>query len=139
MKIKSPDTIARKWAEVTPGRAAYYEQGTAGKGAAWAAGAKAASPNYKAAMQAVISGNLQEKGVDKAGPSAYDTGVKEKGVQRWPQGVSVGGPNYQKGFAPYHGVLSGLTLLPRGPKGDPKNLERVRAIMTALRAKKVAG
>lgn len=139
MKIKSADSITRKWTEVTPGRAAYYEEGTSGKGGAWESGAKGAEGNWKSGIAAASAAGSFGKGVSKAGASAYDEGVKNKGVSRWPQGVAVGGNAFTKGFGPYHGTLSGLTLPPKGPKGDPKNLERVRAIMTALRAKKVAG
>jgi hypothetical protein len=139
MKIKSLDTIQKKWTEVTPGRASYYEAGASGKGGAWEAGAKAAEPNWKTGVAAASAAGSFGKGVGRAGASKYDAGIRDKGVARWPQGVSVGGPNYGKGFGAYHGALSALTLPPKGPKGDPKNLERVRVIMTALRAKKVAG
>jgi len=139
MKIKSLDKIASKWAEVTPGRAAYYEEGTTGKGGAWETGAKAAEGNWKTGVAAASAAGSFGKGVGRAGGAKYESGIRDKGVARWPQGVSVGGPNYNKGFGAFHSVLSALTLPPKGPKGDPKNLERVRTIMTALRAKKVAG
>jgi hypothetical protein len=35
-------------------------------------------------------------------------------------------------------VIANTVLPPRGPKGDPRNLDRVKAITTALRAKKLA-
>ena len=138
MKIKSLDSIVRKWTEVTPGRAAYYEEGTRGKGGSWETGAKAGEPNWKAGVAAASAAGSFGRGVAKAGASKYEAGVRDKGVARWPQGVSVGGDAFNKGFAPYQSALSGITLPPKGPKGDPKNLERVRVIMTALRAKKVS-
>jgi len=139
MKTKSLDTIVKKWTEVTPSRSAYYEEGTRGKGGAWAAGAAAGENNWKTGVAAAAASGRFGKGVAKAGASRYEEGVRNKGVERWPSGVSVGGPNYSKGFAPYQAALAAITLPPKGPKGDPKNLERVRAIMTSLRAKKVAG
>jgi len=138
MKIKSLDIITKKWTEVTPGRTEYYKEGTSGKGGAWEAGAKAAEGNFKAAVTAAAAAGNYGKGVGRAGGGAYEKGVSEKGVARWPQGVSVAGPEFSKGFGPYQGVLAGLTLPPRGPKGDPRNYARVQAVGAALRAKKVA-
>jgi len=139
MKIKSLDTIQKKWTEVTPGRAEYYREGTSGKGGAWEAGARAGEANWKTGVAAASAAGLFGKGVSKAGGAQYEKGVAEKGVARWPQGVGVAGPDYAKGFGAYHGVLAGLTLPPRGPKGSPANYARVQAIGAALRAKKVAG
>ncbi len=138
MKIKSLDTIVKKWTEVTPGRTEYYKEGTAGKGSAWASGAGAAEGNYKTAVVAAANAGNYGKGVSKAGGAAYEKGVIEKGAARWPQGVSVAGPEYSKGFGPYQSVLAGLTLPPRGPKGDLRNYARVQAVGTALRAKKAS-
>lgn len=139
MKIKSLDAIASKWAEVTPGRAEYYREGTAGKGGAWASGAAAGESNWKTGVAAASAAGLFGKGVAKAGGGAYEKGVSEKGVARWPQGVGVARDEFSKGFGPYQSALAGLTLPPRGPKGSPTNYARVQAIGTALRAKKVAG
>ena len=139
MKIKSLDTIVKKWTEVTPGRAEYYREGTAGKGGAWETGAKAGESNWKTGIAAASAAGLFGKGVAKAGAGKYERGVAEKGVARWPQGVGVAGPEYSKGFAPYQSVLAGITLPPKGPKGSPANYARVQAIGTALRAKKLAG
>jgi hypothetical protein len=35
-------------------------------------------------------------------------------------------------------VIESIQLPPRGPKGDPRNIERVRVIAQALRARKLA-
>ena len=139
MKIKSLDTIAKKWTDVTPTRAEYYREGASGKGGAWEAGAKQGEANWKNAIAAASAAGAYGKGVGKAGANAYEKGVQEKGVQRWPQGVAVSGDAFAKGFAPYQSVLSGLTLPPKGPKGSPANYQRVQAVGTALRNKKMAG
>jgi hypothetical protein len=139
MKIKSLDTISKKWTEVTPTRAEYYREGTAGKGSSWEQGAKAGEGNWKSGVAAASAAGLFGKGVAKAGANAYERGVAEKGVARWPQGVSVSGDNYSRGFSPYQAVIAGLTLPPKGPKGSPSNYARVQALGTALRNKKMAG
>lgn len=139
MKIKSLDTIAKKWTEVTPTRAEYYREGASGKGSAWEAGARQGEGNWKSGVAAASAAGLYGKGVSKAGASAYERGVMEKGVARWPQGVSVSGDAYAKGFGPYQSVISSLVLPPKGPKGSPANYARVQAVGTALRNKKMSG
>ena len=44
-----------------------------------------------------------------------------------------------KGFQPYADTIRSTTLPPRFPKGDPRNLERTKAIATALFNKKQSG
>jgi hypothetical protein len=44
--------------------------------------------------------------------------------------------DYQEGVQPYLDTIAATVLPPRFPKGDPRNLERVKAITTALRKRK---
>ncbi len=44
---------------------------------------------------------------------------------------------YEEGFAPFRTTIANLTLPPRGPKGDPKNINRVSAVASALHKKKL--
>jgi hypothetical protein len=48
----------------------------------------------------------------------------------------VGSDDYEKGFAPYRDVIEQTALPPRFPKRDPRNIQRVSAIATALAKKK---
>ena len=60
----------------------------------------------------------------------------EKGPARFAQGVQIAQPAYQEGVAKYLQVISATALPPRGPKGDPRNLQRVSVLATALRKAK---
>lgn len=135
--IKSLDRVAKKWAEVTPQRAGEYEAGVKQPKRDWSQATSEAVESYNAGVQTAISNGSFGKGVLKAGSGAWRDGAINKGVSRWPQGVRLGGPKYQQGFAPFHAAISGVSLSPRGPKGDPRNYDRVRQIGEALHSVKV--
>lgn len=135
--IKPLEAVASKWASVTPGRAGEYAKGILSPRRSWAQATEDAKENYAVGVQAAIAAGRFEKGVSEAGDSAWKKGATEKGVSRWPQGVSMSKDEYRAGFARYHSVISGLTLSPRGAKGDPRNYDRVREIGEALHAEKV--
>lgn len=137
MDIKPISAIADKWTTVTPGRANDYKLGVTNPRKSWSQATSDASENYSAGVQAAISNGSFAKGVEATGDAGWKKGALDKGVSRWPQGVSISGPKYQEGFAPYHSVLSSLTLSPRGAKGDPRNYGRVQEVGAALHAAKV--
>lgn len=139
MKVKSLDRITKKWQEVTPGRAQYYEEGVRTTDRDWKTETQAANASWKAGIAAAAAADLFSKGVAKAGTETWRARAISVGPGRFSEGVATAGPQFAKGFGPFLGVLSALTLPPKGPKGDPKNYERVRAVGMALRAKKVAG
>ena len=41
-------------------------------------------------------------------------------------------PKYAAGFAPYRDAIERVTLPPRYARRDPRNLERVKAVVNAL-------
>jgi len=137
--IKSLDKIGRKWTEVTPQRAGEYEEGVKNPRKSWQQATEEAADSYSEGVTAAISNNSFAKGVGEAGDAKWREGALNKGVRRWPEGVRLGGDAYRQGFAPYHSVIQGVTLPPRGPKGDPRNYDRVKAIGEALHEEKVSG
>ncbi len=136
-EIKSLDKVAKKWVDVTPQRAGEYEEGIKSPRRSWAQATEDAADSYKAGVEEAISNDSFQKGVSEAGDAKWRDGALKKGVKRWPEGVRLGGDAYRTGFAPFHSVIQGVTLPPRGPKGDPRNYDRVRAIGEALHEEKV--
>jgi len=128
-----------KWARVTPARAEDYKQGIQNPKVPWAAATVAAAENQAKGIQSAIADKRFEKGVAKAGDQAWQEGALLKGVNRFGEGVQVAQGKYTANFAPYASVIESTTLPPRFPKGDPRNLERVKVIALALRNKKVRG
>ena len=134
--IRSAAESAKKWQDVTPGRAGQYVEGVKSPAADWLTQTQAAAGNYAAGVQAAIGKKRFEKGVAAAGSAAWQKGAVEKGASRFAQGVSMAGGEYQRGIEPYISVISGLNLPPRGPAGDPRNIDRVRVVAAELNAKK---
>lgn len=137
--IRDVSFIARKWAEVTPGRSDEYANGVKSPKASWAANATEAKEAYEQGINDAISRGAREKGIAAAGDQKWQRGAITKGVSRFGPGVRAGQQDYQQGFAPYQSVISGTSLPPRGPKGDPRNFERSRIMGDALHAAKVGG
>jgi hypothetical protein len=138
IKVKSVAEVAKKWAEVTPGRSAYYEAGASVAGAEWESGAVAAAASFKAAISA---GNIQAMyagGVKKAGAAKYNRKVKDVGVGRFGQGVTAAVPDYSTGVEPMLATIAAITLPARQPRGSAANLQRVSVIATELNKKRLA-
>lgn len=136
MKIKDLAAIGEKYATVTPMRADEYVKGVTAPRKDWAQCTEAAETAYKEGVTKAAAAGRFGKGVRAAGTSKWQRGAIQKGGTRFATGVSMAKDDYQNGYAPYHQVLSSLTLPARFSKRDPRNLARVAAIATALGKKK---
>jgi hypothetical protein len=134
--IKSTAEIAAKWSSVTPTRTSFYESGIKSPTVDWAKATAAAEATYKTAVTEAANAGRFAKGVNIAGTSKWQRKAVTVGAGRWGPGVSVAGPDYLAGFAPYRDAIEKIVLKPRFPKGDPRNYERVQQIGTALNALK---
>jgi len=137
VKIKSVDEIAKKWSDVTPARAPYYEAEVKVAGAEWKSGAAAGQAAYKTAMTdpKVLERRATKITDEAAGKFQAKAGTVGPG--RFREGIAAGSPYYVSGFGPYQGVISAWVPPARGPRGDPKNYEIVKSIGDALHKKRV--
>ena len=135
-EIKSIAAIQEKWGRVTPTRTEDYTLGIKNPKRDWAQSAGAAKESHKAAMVTAAASDSYAKGVAKAGTAKWQDKATKKGPGRFAEGVIVGAGDYGTGFAPYAETIKATTLTPRYPKGDIRNLERVKTISQALRKKK---
>ena len=110
-----------------------YADGIASPRTDWHAATIAAAAAQAAGVQAAITAKSFERGVSAAGTSKWARKAAGIGATRFGPGVADAESDYQKGVAPYLAAISNLTLPPRGAKGDPKNLERVRVVAMTLR------
>lgn len=131
-EIKSQAAITEKWTRVTPMRSEDYKKGIESPKRDWAKSATAAAPNHATAMAAASAAGSYGKGINKAGTEKWKARSLSKGPGRFAEGVMVGGPDYDKGFAPFRDVIERTALPPRFPARDPRNIMRVSAIATAL-------
>ena len=136
-EIKSIQAIQDKWGRVTPQRTEDYTLGIKNPKRDWAQSASAAKESHKAAMVAAAAADSYSKGVTKAGTARWQDRASRKGPGRFAEGVVIAAPDYGAGFAPYADVIKATTLTPRFPRGDLRNLDRVKTISQALRKKKM--
>jgi len=139
-RVKAPSAaeIAEKWAGVTPGRASYYEAGVTSPAEDWEKNTAAQASNFKAAVQAADIDKRFSGGVHKAGTAKWQRKAKDVGVSRFGTGVSAAKGDMSAGVEPYVAVINATDLPSRKPRGDPGNMERVKAIATALHTKRLA-
>ena len=136
-EIKSIQAIQDKWGRVTPQRTEDYTLGIKNPKRDWAQSATAAKESHKAAMVAAGAADSYAKGVTKAGTARWQDRASRKGPGRFAEGVVIAAPDYGAGFAPYADVIKATALTPRFPRGDLRNLDRVKVMSQALRKKKM--
>jgi len=135
-EIKSIQAIQEKWGRVTPGRTEDYALGIKNPKRDWAQAATGAKESHKAAMAAAGTNDSYAKGIAKAGTARWQDKATRKGPTRFAEGVVIAAPDYGTAFGPYADVIKATTLTPRFPRGDVRNLDRVKVISQALRKKK---
>lgn len=137
-KIRSASEVSKKWARVTPERAEDYRLGVMNPKKDWADETAKSEKIYEEGVKKAITNKRFGKGVRAAGTAKWQKGAIEKGTERFGPGVEHAQEAYEKGFAPYRDVIEGLSLPPKYPKGDPRNLARVAAVAKALHDKKMS-
>ena len=130
--IRSMSDISKKWAEVTPLRSGDYESGVRNPRRDWAQATSAAQDSWKAGVANAAAKGFFSKGVNFAGTPKWQNGAVTKGVARWGPGVTIAEPDYARGFAPYRDAIERVTLPPRYAKRDPRNMNRVKAVVDAM-------
>jgi hypothetical protein len=135
--IKDMSKIKETWKRRSQASTPDYEDGVRNPKTDWAAATAAAEKNYNAGVNAAMGRGAFGKGVKTAGTEAWQKGAIEKGVRRWADGILLAEDKYVEGFAPYASVIANTKLPPRGPKGDPKNIERVRVMAAKLHEEKI--
>ncbi len=134
--IRSIEQIAKKFATVTPGRTEDYRFGVENPRKDWGTSTAAAESAYEMGVTQAIAKKRFGKGVKAAGTEKWQRGAIEKGTARWGPGVTLAQDLYARNFAPYRDAIERVTLPPRYARRDPRNLDRVKAIVNALIAAK---
>lgn len=133
MQVKSADAAAKKWAARAGAAGGDYANGVQSTQKDWAGATSASAGAWATGVQTAAASGAFAKGVNAAGTNKWKAKASGVGAQRYPQGVAAAQPFYQSGIGPVLQTLSAITLPPRGPKGDPGNLQRVAVIDAALR------
>ena len=136
-EIRSLAKIVAKYQRVTPLKAKEYEEGIKDPKKVWADEAKASEEAWAGGVTDAVARGAFAKGVEECGQAGYIDPALKKGVARFRGGVEYGIPKYNKKFAIFRDVIEAVALPPRGPKGDPRNIDRVAAIAAALHSEKI--
>ena len=131
--IKTIEQASDKWVRRSSVAGPDYQAGVTNPKRSWAEASGAAEESYKLGVTQAAQQGRYLKGVKAAGDSKWRENAIKKGPGRFAEGVSLSKDQWAKGFAPYHAAIGALALPARGPKGDPKNLQRVVAVANALR------
>lgn len=127
---------AVRWAARTAAATQDYQAGVASPRRSWQQATTAAAPAHQAALMESFTRQAFQKGVQTAGDAKWSAAAQGKGAERFGPGAQAGVGDYEKGVAKYLNVIENTTLPPRGPKGDPRNIERVKVMASALRKAK---
>jgi len=136
ISLRPLDKIVEKWKNRATAAGPDYTFGVQNPLNDWATQAQAAADAWRAGVTDAAGRDAYRKGVARTGTQKWQRKAVELGSRRYPEGVAAGAQDYKAEFAPYYDALSKIELPPRGARGDPKNLERVRVIMQTLRAVK---
>lgn len=128
-----------RWARRASAATQDYTAGIDAPAKEWEAATVEAEANHKAGTEAALREGRFVKGVKKSGNAWWKSQAKTLGADRFVSGVQAGVDTYEEGFAPVRAMIENTKLPPRGPKGDPRNYERVKVMGMALRSLKTGG
>jgi len=115
-----------------------YEAGIKTPKRDWLTAAVAAKETYKAAITAPEVPELFVRGLKRAGKERWETMALKKGADRYTPGIELSEPYYRAVMSEILAEIERITLPTRQPRGDIRNLERVKKIFEGLHAWRLA-
>jgi hypothetical protein len=137
--VKDISAISKKFVARAGVASGDYSAGVNGTTKDQAALAIAAAPSWAAGVQAAVANGSFVRGLTKSGTAKWKANASGIGAQRYAPGVANAQSSYAAGFGPYLAVISGLSLSPRFPRGDPRNNQRTIEVNSALNKARVSG
>ena len=136
--FKSASQAVTKWTQNTAIAGESYKKGASETSKDQSAAAIAAKPIYISQLQASFAKDSYAKGLQKSGKGGWIKGIVEKGAANFATGVSSAGAQnkYVTESSKFDQARKAADALPRGVKGSATNLNRVTAVVNALRAVK---
>ena len=138
IKLASAAEIAAKWAKKAAAAQGEYAAGVANPKKDWATETIASEAAMEAGIQAAIARKAFSKGVRKSGTAKQQDRSIKLGPARFAQGIAAGQGEMAANFAPFRDIIERVSPPIKGAKGDPGNLERVRAYSAPLHQAKIS-
>lgn len=135
--LKPLDKVIEKWKNRATAASADFAAGVQSPLKDWKTQALAAAPAWRDAITQAAGRDAYKTGVAAKDTAFWQKRAIELGAPRYSDGVAKSVDVYKNEFAPFYDALSKIELPPRGARGDPKNLERVRVITETLRKVKL--
>ena len=137
--IKPLDKITKVWAKRAAAARDEYKDGVENPRKDWEQETAAADTRYQSGLEAAFANESFQKGVANAGTAKWKARATRVGPGRYSEGVRGAEPEYRAGFSRFHSRIAATDLPPRGPKGSPENIERVKIMAEALHNEKIEG
>lgn len=135
--MKTASQSAEKFVQRAGAASGDYVSGAESTNKDQAAAAIAAKGNYEAGIRESLTAGRYEKGLQRSGKAAWLKGVKEKGANRFAEGVQSGASKYATNSGKYDSARNAAASMPRGPKGSEANFLRAKTVGMALRKAKI--
>lgn len=132
INVPTASEVGAKWKRRVDGATEDYRLGVTDASVDWAGPTKAAEATYKEAVVKAAGEGKFGRGVARAGNEKWKQKTAAKGPARWSSGVAEAQPDYESGMGKVLSAIAGVTLPPRGPAGDERNYERVKAVGRAV-------
>ena len=134
--MKTAQEVATKYVNRAGAATQDYVDGAQSTTKDQAARAIASKAIYQQALQESFGRDAYAKGLGKSGSQGWKDGVKNKGANRYGEGVAVSAAKYATESGKYDSARKASDSLPRGLKGSAQNLAKVAAVVNALRVAK---
>ena len=136
--MKTAQQSAEKFVSRASGASADYVKGSQETTKDQSARAIGAKEIYKSALTASFARDSYSKGLTRSGKTGWLEGVVKKGGERYGNGVAVSASKYAQNSGKFDAARGAAENMPRGLKGSETNLARVKTVVMALRAAKLA-
>jgi len=137
IQIKDVGTLATKWVNRSVNAVADYKAGVMAPKASQSASAIAASSLWQQSVSSAAALNRFTAGLRAAGDQGWQAGASTKGAAHFGDGVRGAQNKWATNVSPYLQTIAGLSLPPKGIRGNDANLARVQAVDAALHAQKL--
>jgi len=131
-RVRDIGTLSEKWSRRAAAAAQDYQFGVQNPTVDWQQATVAAANAWQQGVQQAIQERRWENAVRATPTQKWQQAAVEKGAQRFAQGVQLARDEWARAWEPYRQVLEGLQLPPRGPRGDPNNIQRVQVVARQL-------
>ena len=132
------DRTASKWIGRARVARPDYEVGVRAPKEPWLEQTIKARDTFKAAIASPDVPSLFERGVRRAGKERWESMALRKGADRFVPGIEFSDPYYRSQMGDILTEIERITLPTRAPRGDIRNLERVKGIFEKLHAWRLA-